>query len=355
MSTESRRLWNKLEQSGLVCGTEPDFGSPVTPWYVRVMLGIAGWVGALFLLGFVAVGLSFVVESTAGSLTAGVLLTGIAVALFRALGDNDFIAQFAFAISLAGQVLILLGLAQWLNEDTAKVAFCTMLLGTALFWLVDQFLHRFWSALVIVASGALVIGSFGLASMLPAFGAACFTALWLTELRFADRCGVAPAFGYALTIGTLATVFSHRIFGPSWWLDWQPDLIEPKLSMWLSAAALGLTVWLCGRYLLNRDLPVKTGRHDLILLVVSVLAAVISTHADGLVITALLIVIAHAIGNWPLLGVGLVSLLAYLSYYYYQMDLTLLTKSAVLLMVGSALLLGRWVARRMGDRSEVQS
>lgn len=355
MSAESRRLWSQLEQSGLVCGAEPDFGGPVTPWYVRVMLGIAGWVGALFLLGFVAVGMSFVVESTIGSLSAGALLTGAAIALFRSFEDNDFIAQFAFAISLAGQVLILLGIAQWLNEDTAKVAFCTMLLGGALFWLVDQFLHRFWSALVIVASGALVIGSFGLATLLPAIGAACFTAIWLNELRFADRCGVAPAFGYALTIGTLTAVFSHRVFGLSWWLDWRPELIEPALAIWLNALVLGLTVLLCGRHLLNRDLAVKSRRHDLILVAVAVLSALVSTHADGLVITALLIVIAHAIGNWPLLGVGLVSLLAYLSYYYYQMDLTLLTKSAVLFMVGSALLLGRWVARRVGGAPEVQS
>jgi hypothetical protein len=49
MSTMSREtLWARLRQASLVDGELPDPGEARVPWFVRVMMGIAGWIGALF-------------------------------------------------------------------------------------------------------------------------------------------------------------------------------------------------------------------------------------------------------------------------------------------------------------------
>ena len=59
-ATPRDALWAQLRDGGLVEGDLPEVGDARAPWFVRVMLGIAGWIGALFLLGFVGAGFAFV-------------------------------------------------------------------------------------------------------------------------------------------------------------------------------------------------------------------------------------------------------------------------------------------------------
>ena len=55
-------LWARLSADGLVEGEMPEPGRPASPWYVRTMLGIAGWIGALFLLAFLGAAFSLLVD-----------------------------------------------------------------------------------------------------------------------------------------------------------------------------------------------------------------------------------------------------------------------------------------------------
>ena len=55
-------LWDRLSAEGLVEGERPAPGRPASPWYVRAMLGIAGWIGALFLIAFVGAAFAFIME-----------------------------------------------------------------------------------------------------------------------------------------------------------------------------------------------------------------------------------------------------------------------------------------------------
>ena len=61
----AQALWSDLRQAGLVSGGAPPTDEDETPWYVRTMLGVAGWIAALFLLGFVGAGFAFVIKSEA--------------------------------------------------------------------------------------------------------------------------------------------------------------------------------------------------------------------------------------------------------------------------------------------------
>ena len=74
MTAASRaELWQRLTDAGLANGPLPERSGSVSPWFVRAMLGIAGWIGALFLLGFVGVGLAFVFRNEAAALFVGAL------------------------------------------------------------------------------------------------------------------------------------------------------------------------------------------------------------------------------------------------------------------------------------------
>ena len=114
-------LWDRLLQAGLVQGAAPEAPAGRSPWFVRVMLGVAGWFGALFLLIFVGLGLSFIIKNAGAALVVGVVACGFASALFRKLPENDFAGQFAFAVSLAGQALIVFGIADTIGSKSVAV------------------------------------------------------------------------------------------------------------------------------------------------------------------------------------------------------------------------------------------
>ena len=99
---DRQELWARLRAADLVEGEPPAVAASRSPWFVRVMLGMAGWIGAMFLLGFVGVGFVMVIESATASFLLGAAVCAGAAFLFRAAPENDFMSQFGLAVSLAG-------------------------------------------------------------------------------------------------------------------------------------------------------------------------------------------------------------------------------------------------------------
>ena len=144
MSTMTRaELWERLQKAALVEGGMPEAGDASSPWFIRVMLGFAGWLGALFLLGFVGAAFAFVIKSATAMVVVGAGACAVSVAIFRAAPKSDFVAQFGLAVSFAGQVLMLMGMSQWFREfGPRQFAWCFLLQEAALFVLIPNFLHR---------------------------------------------------------------------------------------------------------------------------------------------------------------------------------------------------------------------
>jgi hypothetical protein len=74
-----------------------------------------------------------------------------------------------------------------------------------------------------------------------------------------------------------------------------------------------------------------------------VLLGIMSIYVSGLLATSLIIIIATANSQRVLLGLGIIALVGYIFWHYYQLDTSLLVKSASMLVIGIALLLLRWV------------
>ena len=145
-------LWGRLAQAGLVWGPLPPETGKAGPWYLRVMLGVAGWAGALFLLAFVATGFAFVMESAAVAAGGGAALCAAAALLLRSGEAGDFRRQFALALSLTGQLLVLWGLVDALPDAGRMVAGMVMLVAAVLFGVIPDFIHRAWSAAAAAAA-----------------------------------------------------------------------------------------------------------------------------------------------------------------------------------------------------------
>ena len=76
-----------------------------------------------------------------------------------------------------------------------------------------------------------------------------------------------------------------------------------------------------------------------------IIYAAVTWRAPGLIASALVLLVAFGSGRRALTAFSLVALVAYLSTYYYQMQMTLATKSMVLALSGASLLVMWWVHR----------
>jgi hypothetical protein len=332
-------LWARLAAAGVAVGAQPPAHDAAAPWYVRLMLGIAGCIAAGFLIGFVGVGLRVVWESKAGSVAGGLAMIGAAYALFRA-GRGDFGSMFGFAVSVAGQALLAVGLFRILDTDRGAAEWAVMAtVEASLAILMPNTLHRLASAFAAAVFLALALQIHGASDLVPGIIAAAVAALWLNELRAAQhRRTIAPvAYGLTLALVFIEAEFGDRslagFFGAR--TPWTP----PWLGEGLMVGALLAVVIAVAR---------RAGwalREPRMLLTIAAAAAIgtASFKAPGVAAGLMIVLLGFANGNRVLTGAGIAALLFYVSKYYYLLEVTLLVKSGVLAATGVALLAARWL------------
>lgn len=342
MTTLTREmLWERLNAAGLADGQIPQAGEARSPWFVRAMLGIAGWIGASFLLSFVGAVLAFLLKSAGASFVAGAGACAVAVFVFRAAPKNDFIAQFGLAVSLAGQAMMTFGAAQWIERSATGIALYIALQQALLFVLVPSFVHRFWSAWTAALAATYAMLDAGWFAFAPAIVTASFAWVALSEFRWAGRGEMVRAAMYGLAVaavmnamayGELAGYLVHggrRVF----------PLGEPGL--WLARlASVGVLVATVAALLRREGLGFASGQGRVGLAGALILGAA-SIKAPGVGPAAAILVLGFANGDRVLRGMGVVALLGYLSHYYYSLHATLLEKSLLLMATGVALLAAR--------------
>ena len=103
VATPMEHLVDALRLRGVIAANAapmPEEGEP-RPWFVAMMLGIAGWLAGILLLAFI--GMNFRLESRAAFAIVGLALMVGAWVLYYADGKAVFLDQLALALSIAGQ------------------------------------------------------------------------------------------------------------------------------------------------------------------------------------------------------------------------------------------------------------
>lgn len=348
MSALTRQaLWARLQEARLVEGALPEAGDASAPWFIRVMLGFAGWLGAIFLLLFVGAAFHFLFNSAPAMIVVGAGACGASAAIFLAAPRNDFVAQFGLAVSFAGQILLLFGLSQMFREfGPRQFAWCFLLQEAALFVLVPNFLHRGVCALGGALAAIWLVTDAGLYAFAPAAITAAFLAAWLSEFELERHGPMLRAGGYGLALAAMVAAVLHG----GLWLGWLMRQghgvpIGGNAVDWLGRASSASVLLAAVVMLLRREgleLGSPQGR-------VGIAAALIlgaaSFKAPGIGPAAAILVVGYANGNRVLAGLGIAALLGYLSHYYYALHSTLLYKSGLLAATGVALLAARYVMR----------
>ncbi len=344
MSGERAELWNRLSLAGVVEGELPEAGEPESPWYIKVLLAISGWLAALFLIGFLGVGFSLLFNNDVVSLVVGCLMVGAAFSMLR-LPKNEFYEHLALAVSLAGQSLIVFVLYSNLTPKAEWLALGLFQLMLAL--LMPNFVHRVFSAFFAaygLSQALLLLGAPYVASSIVMFVAAW---LWLHEFEQPRWMRSQRAIAYGLVLA-LIQIKGSALFGLSI-VGWRRAGVELELWVqpWVGELLAGtVTLYVVWQLLQRLDLNLSHAVSRTALLATVVLVLV-SMEARGITVGMLVLLLGFAGSNRVLMGLGVIALLFYISSYYYQLNATLLEKSQTLLLLGLVLLTARWIVLRV--------
>ena len=335
-------LWDQLVQAGVVSGAVPDGSRIHPPWYVRVMLGVSGWIAALFLLGFIAAGLEFIIESNAASIFAGSLALVAAFTLFR-LARNDFHEQFALAVSFAGQGLAFFGLAEEIGWSGSGLWWSAAMLQIFIAVVMPNFVQRLVAAYLAACTLSIAMLLHGAPVVVPVLVTSGVALIWLKEFKWQHWSAMMRPVGYGLTVG-LVQVEGQALFGHALQLfGSHQEAFQIAFPAWLGELALGLLLVAVVGRLLSRSGESWTGTRMWAVLGMAAVIAVVSLKAPGVATGFIIMLLGFSNGNRTLVGLGIAALLFYLSAYYYNLEATLLSKSLILAAAGSLLLGVRWL------------
>lgn len=341
----SQNLWNKLADHQLVTGEKPTDQEHI-PWYIRFMQGFAGWVAALFLLGFfgAAFGLLFRNATSGLLITLGILCSVGAYVVIR-LQKNDFFDQIGMAFSLCGQLMVAIGLFIMKFDLSANM----FILGAYQLFLakvIPQYAHRLLTTAFGVLAILIAINSAGLYGFGSAFVAVIFSFIWIKESSWNKSRDVWEPIGYGIAItiifssGFLLTgkyLIRETFRGGTGWLFDNSHLVN---SLIIALIFLNLVIVLLKENKIAFDS--KTA-------ILSYLAAagliLISFNISGISTGLLIVLIGFARQRITLIVLGSVSVVSFFSWYYYNLHTTLLIKSIVLIVLG-LIMLASWIGLR---------
>lgn len=336
----------KLSQANITLN-EPIKPLPLeTPWFVRALQAFSGWLAALFLLGFIAMGMVFVVESPATSMGLGLVMIGAAYALLRR-ARSDVLEHLALAVSLAGQLLIAWALVEWWEASPYSL---WSLLGWSLFGLqcvlamvMPSQVHRVFSAFAASLALYMALAMSVMAPVASGLVLLAMTLLWLNEFRWPGRFKDVQAWGYGLLLGLLVIQWLAHSGQALPLLNDMTDSAWAGLKSWLNVALIALALLLVFLRVFQNLLSFR-GRWAAYACATALLF--VSFHIPSVGQGVVVLLLGFAIGHRLLVGAGVLSLLLGIGSYYYWLDSTLLMKSLTLLVIGGLLLLLRWALRQ---------
>jgi len=343
MSEKLEELWPALQQAGLVKGNAPAPGKLESPWYVKAILAFSGWLAALLTLIFIGIACQFIIESSFASMITGSLLIAGAHAIFRT-AKNEFFNHLALAISFTGQVLIAVAVFDGEVYRELMPWVGILLLQLVLAVVMPNFIHRVCSAYFSVFVLSIVLALMHIPYLHSAIVMLLAISLWLNEFKFPVHIQKIRACGYGVVLA-LVQLKGSALFAPGGVIGWGILYKQPEIwgAPWLGEVFAGLVMLYLTWQLLQRSTGGYHKYFPLAVLAGTLVLCLVSIKAQGIVVGVLILVLGFNGSNRILMGLGGVSLLFYISSYYYLLETTLLVKAQILFITGVLLLGLRWV------------
>jgi Domain of unknown function (DUF4401) len=315
-----------------------------TPWFINTLIGISAWLAVIPLLVFL-----FLIQLTNTAVSAievGIIFM-VGTVSFRLFYKEDtlFLAQFALALNLTGQLLFMGGL--WVQTDMLMAALASSVLELFLFNFYQSNIIRFTSVLIFIASLIVLLHELhfyqGIHFVILATALGSLWC-WLKESHHQlseIMVELYPPLGYGLVIALFIMLLPSGLIGV-------PGI---PLITW-SFSTVGLVMLLLGleSILLHNHNFSLASANGIILLGGTFLIGLLFYQAPGIIATIIVMVLGFQRGNRVLMGSATLFFTVFLVAYYYHLELTLLMKSITLVSSGSALLGLRWLLKQLPHR-----
>ncbi|MCL2589424.1 MAG: DUF4401 domain-containing protein [Betaproteobacteria bacterium] len=359
-------FWQTLSDAGLVQGEMPVDSAKAhgdgSPWFVKVMLGVAAWLSSCLFLFFIAFFMGREFENEWVRAILGTIACTLAVVCFRKCPSSAFVDQILFILALLGQVLLVsviwFGGSSW--TESYVPCLLTALFGVAVLVAIPYLPNRFLSASVALTSLYFAV-LFWVISF--SYTGMPFKVAELLALLFMSLCLalLAVVLRYQWRLPRLWPVVALVLSLVPFFIAGMQDITGIRNSMLLGG--MGGSMWTVMGASSSNGFEVF-GRVSLVVAWLGIVYALLRRGtAKPLSLTnsgAWLFAILLAAGTWPvpmalfaltvyilgfsqrdklLEGIGVVQLLWSVGYYYYSLEDILLFKSLMLTALGAVLLL----------------
>lgn len=318
-----------------------EIDAAAAPWYIKTLIGVGAWFGALFFLFFLWASQLFVFDQPGTTMIWGIIFIGTAVGVnYAGKSKNVFLEQLALALSTAGHILVLWAAHRY--GGTRLIFLISLLLCVLLYRLYRSSIHRFFSCILVIGTAISYILNSG-------------SHHWLHVLLFLEIAAVGfllakkwyskewRPIGYALVMA-VPLMFSmlllprDEIYTP-WW----PSNIILIFAL----------VWLYIR--ISKTPGNQTTRIEPLVLAVIVTILLGAISSPGILAAAGLLVLGYHLRDKALTGLGLTFLPLYIVLFYYNLNMTLDVKSWILAGSGVVLLgLRQYLKHRPWTKEENQ-
>jgi len=174
--------------------------------------------------------------------------------------------------------------------------------------------------------------------------------IWLHEFDYPQYLSILHPVGYGLVLALLVIKGSNWFGDELWGLGNNTD--ENFIQPWMGELLSGIVaLWIVSQLLLRHS-QALTQPFSLVILIGTLFVCAASVKAEGITIGTMILILGFANSNRILMAIGILSLLTYISAYYYLLDTTLLNKSFSLLLIGVVLLVLRWVLLKFTSAQE---
>jgi uncharacterized membrane-anchored protein len=350
----SKRLQHLIDaaiaQGILTRDTAPQHAA--RPWPVVLMTGLGAWLAAVPLLGVLFMIFGSALETGVLCYVFGAAFLFGSVRVLRSNTVSPFVEQLGLPVLLVGGALLVFGLFRDMPYIAAEALLLAMIIGMA--WLVPQHWLRVLLGALAAATFIVMNTSHQSSSQFDIWGGAQLALLaWLIAVFFADS--HAPSRQHAHRMIVLETMSN------GWILLTLAALVYDSGSTFLSPAALGhahgatesdasysmvkacsAVMTMAGAGWLSQRWPVlRAPRYA----AAAAILTILSWLVPGLGAALLALAACVGSGRWRLAVASAVAAGWIIGTFYYQLDVSLARKAAIMIGMGAAFGLIAWLSR----------
>ncbi|GIU07748.1 MULTISPECIES: DUF4401 domain-containing protein [unclassified Shewanella] len=348
------KLWSSLFKLNLTSQDEFPEEEDRSPWYIQFMQSVAAWIASLFILAF---GISFFNLflddlDTGFAAVMGIFYTALALVIYRTLADKQvFLNQMAFALSLCGLLSLGYGMTDWFSHINAEVfglAWYLTFGGILLiqWYLIEHVSHQYVMSFGMIACLVGACYELGLLELVPSLIMILFAGVWLNHSKTAKHFAAMGALGYMLALW-LVLIQLPLLISQS---NFSNHGEFPHLAQWSNSLSV-ISTLIIALVLLSRILkPLSisiTSKQGLSIIVALFALAGLSIVMTGLSASLLVLLIGFYIRERLIAVLGIVGMLSFIAWYYYNLQLPLLDKSIWLVALGLLLLFAKLVLNKL--------